>query len=184
MLTSMERDRHTSHLADFARPHATAIHHEFRPNSAVIGFNAGCLAAFFEDVGNLYPLQDCCPAIARPLGQSLRDIDGITLTIFGQPDTTNCIFNIQIRIKAADFSSINFINFDAKCAGHRRRTAQLFHPLITQGNCDRAISLETGGYTCLFFQREIEFLGIFCQPGHILGCPQLSNQASRMPGGP
>ena len=171
VLAGMKRHGDAGLGADLTGPHSARIDNVVGLDRALIRHHASHPAIGFMDVGDLDALNDLHAEIARALGKRLGDIHRIGLTVLRQKDTADHIIDLQPRITAVDIGGGYLVNFDPEGARHGRRPPELFHPLVGQRHGHRPVPLEAGGDSRFILETEIEFLRIFCQPGHVLGRP-------------
>ena len=124
----MQRYIHTCHAPNFVAPHTRAVHDHIAFDISLITIfgnpiNAGDTASVFVDIRNAHTLLDDCAAHPRAFGHGQGDICRITLTVFGQVNTTHYIFQVQVFIAHAYLGRCDFFNFNAKRTGHRGTAA-------------------------------------------------------------
>ncbi len=183
----MQRHVDTGHAPDLVTPHSGAVDDVVSGDMALIAaalpvYPGGAIAGF-GDARDLDLLHHFGTALAGPFGQRQRDIGGIALAVFRQPDPGDDVFAIEVRIAGFHLGWGNLFDLDPKGAGHSGGAENLFLALVGQRDSDRADATKPCGDPGFGFKSAVKFLAVFRQFGHVGGCAQLRNQARRVPGG-
>ena len=188
MFAGLQRHVDASHAADLVAPHAAAVHHHVRRDVTGVAVrvgpvNARYAAPLFGDVGDLDALFDQGTVLTGTFGQRQRDVGRIALAIQRQINRTLDALKINVRVQFFDALVADFLDLNAKCAGHASLAIDLFAALFGQCDSDRTAAFEPCRDACFGLKRAVQFLRILRQLRHVRRRTQLCNQASGMPSG-
>ena len=183
VLGRVQRHRDAAHEPDLARPLAGAVDDDLGGNVATVRLDAAGDAVLHRDAGDLDPLENPGAAVARALGQRLRQIGRIGLAIARQPDGADQIVRGHHRPKRGRLLGRDDV--DLHPLSTRRGGCALQHRHAVGRAChrQRTAVLPAGGETRLGLQFAVELRGVFDQAGHVGMAAQLPDKPGGMPGG-
>lgn len=118
MLCGMQGQAYADLRRQIARPHAAGDDDLFRADFALLGHDADGLAAFDDDVLDEALFKDLGAAHARALCISHRYVDGIDLTVIGEPETADDAVDVYRRPAFLDLAGRNRFDRQAEIPSH------------------------------------------------------------------
>ena len=158
MLTSMEGNRHASHLTNLSGPHAPTIHNIFSFDLSLRCRHTADHSVFLINGCDFYTFNNFSASGPCAFGKSLCNIHRVRLTILCQINAPFCVRHIQAWITRRDISCADLVNFHPEGTGHSYPAAQFFHPRICKGNCYRSVLAKPSGNTSFLLKAGIKLL--------------------------
>ena len=173
-----------AHAAELARPHARAVHQDFRGDVALRGVHSRHAAALELDARDLDALVNLRTARPGAPGEGLGDVGGVRLAVAGNPHRPHEVIGAHERVALARLLGADLLGLDAVGAGHRGVASELDHALDRARHADAAAALPARGLARLGLEAAVEIDAVANELGQIARGAELAHEAGGVPRGP
>ena len=171
------------HLAQFARPHASAVDHVFGLDLSLVGDHTGHPAPFLLDSGDPGLFQDARAAHPGPFRQCHCGVYRVDAAIFGRVEPGEDVVDMEQGPHLLDLCSRDLLCRDAMPATVVGAAAQAVQLLQVAGDLNIAHCLESAVLSGLLSQPFEQLAGVFRHADVGLCRKTTDNQPGRVPGG-
>ncbi len=127
VLAGMQRHGHADAGGKIAGPHAAAKNHVVGVDAPAIRLHAAHAPPVMMDGGDFEILNDQRSTAASSLGERLRDVDGIGVTVARYVNAADDILEIGERVQRVDLLGPHDVDRKPEHLGHRGIALQLLH---------------------------------------------------------
>ncbi len=181
MFGGMHRHGNAAQAPDLPGPLAGAIDDDLGLDRAPVRDDAGDRAIAGFDRGDARLLEDPRAAVARALGERLRQIGRVGLAVARQPGAAGEIVAAHDRPFRRALARAQQLAGDALSCRHRRHAAEYRHALRRPRHGEAAALLPARGKPGLGFEPRVQLGAVADQARHVRMRAKLADEARRVP---
>ncbi len=181
----IERNIHAGHAPEFARPLAAAVDEGLAGDFAFVRVSlpsdSGHAATVHPHADDFHALEYRGAARPGALGERLREIGGVGLSVAGNPHGAGKIVGAQDRRDRRSLGRRHIIECDAEAFCARHLALDQLHALRRLRDIQATALLPAGGKAGFLLQRRVELDAVLAHPRRVAGGASLPNKARCVP---